>query len=295
MTILLYPVKNYSEFRLNYYRTHTNEFVSDRWIENIKDEYHNKFENVVLTCYFNQKMDPQWNVQRQTDDYQYIKPWYDSMKKTNMHGIIFYDNLSENFIKKYETDKIFFKKCKYGKFSLNDERFILYFLYLKQNPYKQVFMTDVSDVTINKNPFLLISNPEKLYVGSDEPKLLKDSTWCQNKANTLFTAISKKYKGIDAMFSKFIKMPCYNAGVIGGYHNMVLFLLESMTHIFYMINNDNNNNMMVLNFVIYMRMLYDYKFDIQINRSTTHIMCGYPLTSEFKKYQTNSRAYILHK
>jgi hypothetical protein len=70
------------------------------------------------------KKDPQRAIYQPNDNYDYIKPWYETMIKQDMHGIIFYDKLSDEFITEHQTHKIIFKKCTIGKYSINDERFI---------------------------------------------------------------------------------------------------------------------------------------------------------------------------
>lgn len=133
-------------------------------IENIFDDFHKKFNNVILSCYFCSKKDPihhkeLTNQKQETDNYEYIKPLYESCLKNNIHLIIFYDILSNNFIQKYQNDFIIFKKTKLvSNLSINDERFVIYFEYLLKNPYKNVLSCDISDVYINKNPFDLFEN-----------------------------------------------------------------------------------------------------------------------------------------
>jgi len=137
-------------------------------IENLEsDTFYKKFDNVVLSCYFNGKRDPIHhdelkNEKQEKDNYNYIKPLYETCLKQKLHLIIFHDNLSENFLKKYTTDKIIFRRTQLvSELSINDERFIIYYEYLHKNPYKNVLSSDVSDVYINKNPFYLVENYDK--------------------------------------------------------------------------------------------------------------------------------------
>jgi len=132
-------------------------------IENIeKDKFNEKYDNVVLSCYFNGKRDPIHhqdlkNEKQEANNFNYIKPLYETCKNHKLHLIIFHDNLSKDFIKKYSTDRIIFRRVQLvSDLSINDERFIIYYEYLLQNPYKNVLSSDVSDVYINKNPFDLI-------------------------------------------------------------------------------------------------------------------------------------------
>jgi len=148
----------------NHYRCNIPEKFKHN-IENIDiDTFHNKYENVILSCYFTGKKDPIHhfelkNEKQETDNYNYIKPLYESSKKHNLHLIIFHDNLSSKFIEQYTTNKIIFRKTKLiSNLFFNDERFIIYYEYLAKHNYKNILSSDISDVHINKNPFDLIDN-----------------------------------------------------------------------------------------------------------------------------------------
>lgn len=134
-------------------------------IENLdNDKFYEKFDCVILSCYFNGKNDPIHHSElkekkQEANNFNYIKPLYETAKKHKQHLIIFHDNLSDEFIKKYQTDKIIFRKTQLvSNLSINDERFIIYYEYLLKNPYKKVLSSDISDVYINKNPFELLNN-----------------------------------------------------------------------------------------------------------------------------------------
>ena len=121
-------------------------------------------DNVILSCYFTSKRDPIHaaeceNKHQKKDNYEYIKPLYDSVKKLNLHLVIFHDGLSSDFLKKYQINNIFFVKTKLlGGLSINDERYIIYYQFLLKYKYKNVLTSDISDVYVAKNPFNLIDN-----------------------------------------------------------------------------------------------------------------------------------------
>jgi len=137
-------------------------------IENIdSDCFYVTYPNVVLSCYFNGKKDPIHheslkNQKRDKDDFNYIAPLYNSCLKLGLHLIIFYDNLSKNFVQKYSTNKIIFRKTiLVSNLSINDERFIIYYEYLLKNPYKNVYSSDIGDVFLTKNIFELFDTFDK--------------------------------------------------------------------------------------------------------------------------------------
>jgi len=152
-------MKFFSHFRCNIPEKYQHN------IENVKkDKFYEKYDDVVLSCYFNGKKDPIHhstlkNEKQESNNFNYIKPLYETCKNKKLHLIIFHDNLDDKFIKKYSTDRIIFRRTELvSELSINDERFIIYYEYLLHNPYKNVLSSDVSDVYINKNPFELIEN-----------------------------------------------------------------------------------------------------------------------------------------
>ncbi len=131
-------------------------------IENCeKDSFYKEYHSAILSCYFTGKKDPIHheklkNERRNEDDYRYMRPLYESCKNLKLHLVIFHDNLSKEFVKKYTTDRIIFRQTQLKtKMSINDERFIIYYEYLTKNPYENVFSSDISDVVLTKNPFKL--------------------------------------------------------------------------------------------------------------------------------------------
>lgn len=140
-----------------------------------KDLFYKNFRNVVLSCYFTGKKDPIHhasleNERRDIDNYEYMKPLYESCRQLNIHLVIFHDNLSSTFIEKYQTEKIIFRKTRLvSNLSINDERYIIYYEYLLKNPYKNVFSSDIGDVFLMKNPFGLLKNYYKRdHINTDE-------------------------------------------------------------------------------------------------------------------------------
>lgn len=247
----------------------------------------NVIDNIILTTYLTSKNDPQKNPNDKNayvkvDDYNYMKPWYDSMIQLNIYGIIFHDMLSDEFIKKYETDKIKFIKVHIGKYSLNDERFYIYYDFLLRNKYKNVFMTDIRDVYIKHDPSNLMVEYEKytLFVGSDEENMIiKDSSYMISKIKNFNT------KHPTPIPCDLYHMKTYNCGIIGGNYFTVLYLLCHMTNIMTKLDNNLNNNMIVLNYIVF----------LYFTKNNINVFTGHPLNSRFKKYEFGSSACFIHK
>lgn len=231
--------------------------------------------NILFTSYFCTRNDPQRNKQVNENDFNYIKKYYNSVKKLNLNCLIFHDNLSDDFIKKYSTDKINFHIIKldnYRNKSLNDIRFLAYYDYLLKHPeINKVFMTDVNDVVINMNPFNII-NDDSIYIGLDRDRKI---------SHYFFKQIIMKSYGSYDKFKKIFEKKILNAGILGGKYNIVIKFLKLMKNEFDMTIKENNANMAVLNYVA---LTY---FD--------KIITGYPLCSKFYEYEKRKDVYFTHK
>ena len=179
--------------------------IPEKYNHSIEEFKKPNFDNVILSCYFTSKIDPIHaseckNKHQESNNYNYIKPLYDSVKKLNLHLVIFHDGLSDDFIKKYTTESIFFLKTKLmGNLSINDERYIIYYQFLLRYKYKNILTSDVSDVYVVRNPFNLINNfnlddytnLKEIVDNNDSQK----ETWKQilNIHNVRYTDYEQKY------------------------------------------------------------------------------------------------------
>lgn len=235
-------------------------------------------ENVIMTTYFCNKNDPQRPKRAPCNDFQYIKPWYNSIKKLGLNGVVFHDGMSDDFIKKYQTEKIKFVYVDSNsyEYSLNDLRYFVYLDYIKKNKnIKNIFMTDGNDVTVVKNPF---NKFNKLCVGN-EPVKISNSSWMKKKIKRFNHSNTKKFT-----FNESNQI--YNAGILGGRRDYVVKFLENMVSIFKNFDEDQkreNLNMIVFNYVVY-------------NKFNENVVSGFPLNSDYKKYQNDRKdVCFIHK
>lgn len=275
--------------------------IKNRTIDSLDDAYYMKYDTVVLTCYMTSKKDPQRSIYQPNDNYDYIKPWYETMIKQDLHGIIFYDKLSDEFVNEHQTHKIIFKKCTIGKYSINDERFIIYYQYLLKNPYKYILMTDVSDVFINRNPFDLIRNSinnDKIFVGTNVIGIgatKRTPQWFQRR-NWKIEPFNNKLK--DAKYDDVGFQPSeiqiYSAGLLGGSYDKIIWFLIKMTEITLIVDSTKNNNMIIFNYIINRYLLEEY--DIK-SFCSKYIFTGSPFNSSFGKYEKmeESECCLFHK
>lgn len=266
-------------------------------------------KNIIVSTYFSSKPDPQRNVIQNSNDFEYIKVFYDSVTENNLSAVIFHDSLSEAFVEEFTNKNIKFIKCDLGTFSLNDERYFIYKEFLKDYPIEKIIMCDVNDVYLKKGNVFDFIKENKLYIGRDEAFLLRENPFMTQKIDILSDEITSK------LDREFYIMPVVNAGVIAGCTKTVTFFLDKLTSLLFMNNNDNNNNMACVNIVFYdfyWRSILNslqFKINSTINKnyynsfSTNktyrgkNVYIGAPFVSEFKKFQDPNKTdyYIYHK
>lgn len=288
------------------------------------------FDNnlVVLSTYFSSKPDPVRGGYQNNDNFAYIEHWYNSIVKIGLFAVVFHDNLSEKFIKKYQSDKIRFIRCRLGKMSLNDERFFIFqefILNLPDNAY--VLNTDINDVVINKNPIAIFqSSPSKLFVGRGNRKVWKNGIWTLKS----LSQFSKQFN--QSLPISFFHYPVFNPGTIGGRKDKMLELFDRMTQVFGILGDAQNYDMPVFNYVLkefyfskkgkydgmipfrmaWIFWFYAYriqrklesgykmeKYDLATYGESVienkNIYAGYPFVSMFSWYENPSDAYLIHK
>jgi hypothetical protein len=249
-------------------------------------------ETLVLTSYFSSKKHPNSEQDLHVigrnengfvdqNSFDYIKTWYHSILRSSSKGVIFYDQLSKDFINEYSTDQINFVKVKRSNWSNLDYRWMCYEEYLENNTsYENVFLTDCSDVKVVQNPSKLIEDYKDidLFLCKDSIKLcdfpymsfhnhfeLNDKVWFLLNQNNL---------------------DLINMGVVGGKRNKVLNFLEIYNSFRKSIGSPEFDTAdMFCGQYAFRYLLRDYNFII-----------GEPVCSEFKKYQNDRKdVYFIHK
>ena len=229
--------------------------------------------DLVVTCYFTGKHDPLRKNYHNPDSDKILNPWSDSLKKNNLKGIVFCDNLSEEFKNKYRDENLDFVDYTLNTgWSINDERFLAFYNFLKENDqYKKILLTDLFDVLFYKNPFKIITKPDFLYAGDNMQKPIRRNNFVSKKMRHAYGKV---------VYQKEITI---NAGVIGAYRKSMLRLLEAMVDDFYRVNGNKNLNMAVFN---------KNGYDI-FGRSK--IVSGSPFTSRLKRYDQKGDFAVKHK
>ena len=232
---------------------------------------------LILTTYFTQKEDPQRaGIHHESNSFEKIQKWHESVTRLGLHAIIFHDGLSNEFTEQYTNGNVqFVPYSLQTKRSLNDERFYCYLEFLKAHPeVGSVFMTDLFDVDFLRNPFDII-NDEKYDFYSQRGIGGLPNGKKKYAANQMKCVYGKVfYPGRLSL----------NAGILGGNRNKILALLELMVEDLSGDSKGHNTHTGVLN-----RRINDMCPD------PDRICYGFPLHSEFKKYEEDRGFYIRHK
>lgn len=197
------------------------------------------------------------NVQLESNDFSYIKDYYDSIIKTNMKATIIVDNVSNEFIKKYESDNIMFhlvnnKIINRKKMLLHDERFI-YFLDIIKNsgPNDYFIVSDVADVIILNNPNDIIDLDENVLYVCKENENIDTNIWFNIYMNEL-EFLKTEFPDYKEIFNNRIILNC---GAVMGHRDIIFKLFNCIVNIMIEIYSLNEIqrplDMFAFNYIIY--------------------------------------------
>jgi hypothetical protein len=231
----------------------------------------------IITTYFTSEKDPQRPHMWANDDFSIIKNFYDSVVKHNLNCIILIDNSSDEFIKKYQTDKITFVRCDSIGLNVVDVRWGLYKKLLINRPdILRAFFVDVSDVVILKNAFNFIES-EKIYCG-DEEIINSDNKWMVHRYALI------NHPEINTLNSNYINKKVLNAGILGGSRDYLLDITDKISEILdYSKIKTTTVDMCVFNHVIY-------------TNYENNVVHGKPVNTIFRTNDVNNNvAWFKHK
>lgn len=243
----------------------------------------------ILSSYFSKKNHPnsphdkhvvgrKSNGKIENNSYEYLKVWKASIETNNLTGIIFHDDLSDEFVKNNSSDNIKFIKVKDSSYSNNDYRFFCFRDFLTNNEFDIVFHADLSDVKV-------VSSPEKLLRDFNNV----DFFACQDSImlnQFPYADGHQQFQWEDYVYILLNQssLPLINMGVVGGNYNNMLDFYSKFCKIREDCNVDANINMWICQYLL--RIIYKNK----------KILVGDPVCSEYKKFQENRKdVYFIHK
>lgn len=231
---------------------------------------------IIMVCHLTGIYDVNRSNTLVDDDYSLVKDWAGSVTALRLCGIIFHNNFSAATCSKYESEYIKFVRVDYDTaYNPNVYRYFVYRSFLQHCAPAPggIFITDVSDVVVVKDPFTqpaFINNPSTVFCG-DEPKRL-DNEWMKDHATHLRNGIS----GYAAYEETFAAATLLNCGIIGGQALLMQELIEQLCHIHEQYNRNNQTaytgDMGAFNFLVRTR----------FNDRLVH---GDPVNTVFKAYQ----------
>lgn len=248
--------------------------------------------SLICTTYFSKKIHPNHptdqHVVGRTDDgrvkqndIKYIEGWYNSVNNLKLNGVIFYDNLTEQFVSEYETEYVKFIKSDPGVWSNNDGRFFCYLDFLKENKHDNIFLTDGSDVTVVQDPGKIVEAYKEIDIF-----VCKDSIPLSSFGRYLDVHNHFGWENYFA-FSLWMQqgIPLINMGVLGGRYEIVIEFLEAFCH--------ERNKMQMPEFNADMWL---GQYVIRQKMNNRNMLIGEPFTSKFKEYQKDREdVYFIHK
>lgn len=256
-------------------------------------------KEVLFSCYFIMKENPQTGEVKGIADFNYIKEWYESVKKIGVNAIIIHDGIDKDFIDTYETDKIQFRRFYPGNHPLIDERWITFYMFLMETSIEKAFFTDIGDVILTKSPFELISSKNQLFIGRDNANKIHLSGWILKEVEKLCNETGEKLP------KSFYFQTLYNVGIVGGNRKVSLFVLSKVIEYILKSNPKTYKEMTIFNVVIhnyfFPKLSYHPEEKVfvnpkdDLNSSHEHLVSGYPLNSLFKGFEYDSDAYFIHK
>jgi hypothetical protein len=239
-----------------------------------------------LGCHITGVYDVNRNQMLLDDDFSIIEKWSASISKLNLQAIIFHNNFSDSTVLKYQSDHLIFIKITHDiRFNPNVFRYSLYSQFLNKyfDKIDSLFVTDVSDVLVLKNPFiqpLFIDNSDFVFCGDE--KTIWNNKWMNDHGSHLRNHIEDYFE----IETKYKSHQLLNCGVIGGNIQIMKSLIESIWKVHETYNFDNTTSftgdMGAFNYVL---RKYYYQ----------NVLHGTPVNSEFKAYFDDGSNWFQHK
>ena len=243
--------------------------------------------NLVMACHITGVHDVNRNTILADDAYDLVKDWAESITTAQLKGLIFHNNFSEETCRAFENENISFIKVGYNpQFNPNVFRYFAYRDFLKQHIHlvSGIFLTDMTDVVLVKNPFtdpLFTENPTTLFCG-DEPKKLHNVWMLAHSEN-----LRKNITDYAVYESTFADETLLNCGIIGGSASLILEFLQQLCTIHQDANRDNKT--------AYTGDMgaFNYLARKAFNQQLIH---GAPVNTVFKEYESHrTDCWFRHK
>ena len=232
--------------------------------------------DVIMACHITGVYDVNRTTTLDNDKYELVRDWAESVAEHRLQGVIFHNNFSLETCEKFQNDYISFIKIDYNnQFNPNVYRYFVYHDFLQQHIqfFKNIFVTDITDVTLLTNPFIdpyFIENSTAIFCG-DETKTLHND-WMMDHSTHLRNNISD----YAAYESKFGTETLLNCGIIGSKAPILFDFIKKLCAIHKSANSANQTA-----FTGDMG-AFNYLARTQFNSQLIH---GAPVNTVFKLYE----------
>lgn len=233
--------------------------------------------NIVMSIYLTGRDDPQarWDPRPKRlspNSLDVIENWERSLINVNANGVVFHDGLDDRFTMAVGSRWLSFLPAEYRTpWGPCEERVRIYRDFLVAVPFDWALMTDLSDVEFYKDPFVFMTDPGRLYIGSETETIGKSivARWMKENYDEV-TAPDK---------------PILNPGIVGGHRNIILPFLVDWLEEMYKI--PDAKVALPIDLAAFNRVLY---------RGGYPYVTGHPWHTTFRKYEgPESGAYVRHK
>lgn len=243
--------------------------------------------SLILACHITGAYDVNRKVTLEDNKYELVRSWAESLANLKIQGIIFHNNFTLETCEKHQNEYIRFIKINYNpQFNPNVYRYFVYkdFLQGHVDFYKSIFVTDISDVVLEKNPFndsYFIENPTFIFCG-DEPKLLNND-WMREHS----VCLRKNIPDFIEFEHKFRNETLLNCGIIGARAPLFFNFIQKLCFLHQQANSENRTA-----FTGDMG-AFNYLARTQFNRLLKH---GEPVNTVFKMYEYERKdCWFRHK
>ena len=243
--------------------------------------------DVIMACHITGVHDVNRNTTLDNDKYELVRDWAESVAEQQLQGIIFHNNFTLETCEKFKNEYIAFIQIKYNhQFNPNVYRYFVYKDFLQDHIqyFKNIFVTDITDVTLVNNPFIdsyFIENPTAIFCG-DEPKTLNND-WMKDHSTNLRNNISD-YAEYE---SKFGSETLLNCGVMGSKAPIFFDFIKRLCAIHESANSANQTaftgDMGAFNY-------------LARNQFNSQLIHGAPVNTVFKMYENERQnCWFRHK
>ena len=255
------------------YRARKNQRRIDRLSE-VQTARATQSRGRVVSVMLSSKPDPQRGEKISSDYLDYMKPWWTTLDRVGLAGTVLHDGLPDGCVQQATTERIEFGWTQPSDLPILHDRHRIVRDYLQTIDDQYVFVTDISDVAFKRDPFELVeqdNGQHRLFIGSE--------------VQTIGTCRCLGQEMTDQFgFMHHADRQVVNPGIIGGRRAEVIELLNNIMQCIHSLHDRLlKSDMSIVNKVVH------------DNYQPEELFTGLPLHSQFKQWQYDTDAAIMHK